>query len=188
MGKKLSEMTLEELWQLFPIILSAHRDEWTQWYEDEKAVLLPLLPENSVINHIGSTAIKNIWAKPIIDIMIELPDSAALHDVKNTLSSNGYIYMSADETRISLNKGYTENGFAERVFHIHLRIYGDNDEIIFRDYLNANPDIAEKYERLKLELWKKYEHDRDGYTEAKTGFVLSIVEEAKKDERHELGL
>ena len=68
---------------------------------------------------------------------------------------------------MSFNKGYTEEGFAEKVFHLHLRYFGDNDELYFRDYLNERPDIAEKYEQLKLSLWKKYEHDRDGYTEAR---------------------
>ncbi len=79
--------------------------------------------------------------------------------------------MSEDENRISLNKGYTENGFAERVFHIHLRYEGDNAEIHFRDYLNSHPETAREYENLKLGLWKKYEHNRDRYTEEKTDFV-----------------
>ena len=112
-----------------------------------------------------------IWAKPIIDILIEVPDQGLLLETKNILVSNGYICMNESENRISLNKGYTEDGFDERVFHIHVRLAGDNDEIAFRDYLNAHPDVAKEYEKLKLSLWKKYEHDRDGYTEAKTEFV-----------------
>ena len=87
------------------------------------------------------------------------------------LEKNGYLIMSQSPTRISLNKGYTEAGFAERVFHIHLRTYGDCDEIYFRDYLNTHADIAKQYEALKLDLWKRYEHDRDGYTAAKTDFI-----------------
>lgn len=62
--------------------------------------------------------------------------------------------MCQDETRISLNKGYTENGFAERVFYIHLRIAGDNVEIAFRDLLNSDEELARQYEELKLSLWK----------------------------------
>ena len=56
MGKKLSEMTQEELWQLFPIFLTGHRDEWKLWYEEEKELLCSLLPDDIIINHIGSTA------------------------------------------------------------------------------------------------------------------------------------
>ena len=75
--------------------------------------------------------------------------------------------MATNTDRISLNKGYTEKGFANQVYHIHLRYIGDNDELYFRDYLSENPQIAKEYEALKLELWKRYEHNRDAYTDAK---------------------
>ena len=65
------------------------------------------------------------------------------------------------------NKGYTDKGFAEKVFHLHLRYFGDNDELYFRDYMNSYPIFAHKYEILKCSLWKKYQHNRDAYTEAK---------------------
>ena len=88
--------------------------------------------------------------------------------------------MNQYENRISFNKGYTSDGYAEKVFHLHLRVKGDNDEIYFRDYLNGHPDIAKEYEQLKLSLWNKFEHDRDGYTDAKTGFVKFYTLKAKK--------
>jgi GrpB-like predicted nucleotidyltransferase (UPF0157 family) len=71
-------------------------------------------------------------------------------------------------------------GFAEKVFHLHLRYYGDNDEVYFRDYLNEHAEIAKLYEEMKLNLWKQYEHDRDGYTEAKREFVKKYTEIAKQ--------
>ncbi|HEL1145044.1 TPA: GrpB family protein, partial [Streptococcus equi subsp. zooepidemicus] len=83
------------------------------------------------------------------------------------------------ETRIILNKGYTEHGFAEKVFHLHIRIVGDNDELYFRDYLNEHKEIGKEYEILKLSLWKEFEHDRDGYTEAKTDFIRKYTNLAK---------
>lgn len=95
------------------------------------------------------------------------------------LFSNGYICMSQSEDRISFNKGYTENGFSEKVFHLHLRYAGDNDELYFRDYLIEFPDIAKEYEKLKISLWKEYEHNRDAYTNAKTEFVKKYTEKAK---------
>lgn len=180
MGKKLSEMTLQELWQLFPIILTEHKEEWKQWYEEEKKLLCSVLPKDAVLSHIGSTAINGIWAKPIIDILIELPTYADIDNASNILVNNGYICMNKSENRISLNKGYTETGFAERVFHIHLRICGDNAEIAFRDLLNSRPDLAKEYERLKLSLWKEFEHDRDGYTQAKTEFIERCGKECLK--------
>lgn len=79
--------------------------------------------------------------------------------------------MSADSGRRAFNKGYTPEGFAERVFHIHLRPAGDHDELYFRDWLCADVRTTKEYERLKLDLWQKYEYDRDGYTEGKGEFV-----------------
>ena len=58
--------------------------------------------------------------------------------------------MSQSENGLSFNKGYTGNGYAERVFHLHLRYVGDNNELYFRDYLIEQPDVAKEYEELKL--------------------------------------
>ena len=180
MGKPLSEMTLEELWQLFPIILEAPDPCWQQWYAEEAELLQRLLPQDARIHHIGSTAIHGIWAKPIVDILVEMPNANDLEAAGAKLSQRGYRCMSRSDARRSYNKGYTENGFAERVFHLHLRVAGDHDELYFRDYLNNHPAIAKEYEQLKLSLWKEYEHDRDGYTAAKAAFVARHTQAAKQ--------
>lgn len=177
MTKKLSEMTLEELWHLFPIFLTEHKDYWEKWYQEEQDLLKTFLPLDIQITHIGSTAINGIWAKPIIDILIEIPQNADIYKIKDLLVTHEYICMSEEKKRISFNKGYTENGFAERVFHVHVRYTGDNDEIKFRDYLNMHPNKAKEYETLKLQLWKKFEYNRDGYTNAKTDFIKKILSE-----------
>ena len=179
MGKKLSEMSIEELWQLFPIFLTEHKDCWESWYMEEARELKEILPQDTKISHIGSTAVSSIWAKPIIDILVEVSGECDLPDVKDLLVNNGYICMNQKSNRISFNKGYTENGFAERVFHLHLRYTGDNDELYFRDYLIEYPKVADEYEQMKLKLWKEYEHDRDGYTGAKADFVNKHTSEAK---------
>ena len=163
MGKDLSEMTQEELWKLFPIFLVAHDDRWKDSFNEIQKTLTGLLTDQLVvrISHIGSTAIQRIWAKNIVDVMVEIHRSAA--------------------KRIALNKGYTSNGFAGKVYHIHLRYAGDNDELYFRDYLNEHPIVAKEYETLKLQLWKQYEHNRDAYTDAKTNFISKWTAEARKE-------
>ncbi len=180
MPKKLSEMTLEELWQLFPIFLTEPNSAWKTWFSEEKEYLLKILPGNKVfsVHHVGSTAIKGIWAKPIIDILLETNDDNLL---KEEIKKAGYILMSETENRLSFNKGYTEYGFAERVFHLHVRRKGDNAELYFRDYLNAHPDKAKEYENLKLSLWKKYEHNRDEYTNQKSEMVTALTNLAKQE-------
>ena len=180
MKKNLSEMSLEELWQLFPIILTRHQACWKEWYIDEESRLKKVLPQLERISHIGSTAIASIWAKPIVDILVEIPKQSDLHSYQDLVVRSGYICMSQDENGLSFNKGYTEQGFAERVFHLHLRYAGDNNELYFRDYLNEFPDVAKEYERLKRSLWEKYEHNRDAYTNAKAEFVNKYTEQAKR--------
>lgn len=178
--KALAEMTLEELWELFPIVLSKHQPQWKEWAVEESAHLSTLLSEYSpVINHIGSTAIPEIMAKPIVDILVELPSEAELSRVRSLMEQDGYICMSVSDSRMSFNKGYTPDGYAERVYHIHLRRSGDNDEIRFRDYLITHADAAREYEKLKCSLLSEYRNNRDGYTAAKTEFVRRITELAK---------
>ena len=182
MSPSLEEMSLEELWQLFPIFLREHQDEWKDWYAEERLRLLSFLPANQLvrISHIGSTSLETIWAKPIVDILLEIPKETDMAVMRNLLLQNGYLLMSESQGRMSFNKGYTPSGFAERVFHLHLRYEGDHDELYFRDYLQEHPAVAKDYEKLKLSLWKQYEHNRDAYTEAKTDFIKNYTEKAKK--------
>ncbi|HPG92335.1 MAG TPA: GrpB family protein [Clostridia bacterium] len=182
MNKKLSEMTNEELWQLFPIMLAEHNPCWGKWYEDESEFLLDLLSGYGLerISHIGSTAVSTIWAKPIVDILAEISFDADWGKIESLLTDGGYLTMSKEDTKTSLNKGYTEKGFSEKVFHLHLRQRGDNDELYFRDYLINNLKIAKEYEQLKLKLWKKFEHNRNAYTESKTEFIKKYTKKAKE--------
>ena len=183
MEKELSEMTLEELWERFPIFLAAHDDRWKDSFCKIEKTLTGRLSDYPVerISHIGSTAIQDIWAKNIVDVLVEISQSVDMKDVARILEQNGFTVMSFEANRISLNQGYTENGFADKVYHIHLRYAGDNDELYFRDYLNEHPIVAKEYETLKLRLWKQYEHNRDAYTDAKTDFISKWTTEARKE-------
>ncbi len=169
-------MTLEELWELFPIVLTPHNPQWSVWAEEEMRLLSSLLVKyHPIISHIGSTAIPDIQAKPIVDILVEVSPGIEWLPIIEILERNGYICMSESGSRISFNKGYTPSGYADKVFHVHVHRTGDNDEILFRDYLIAHSESAKEYETLKLSLLPEYRNNRDGYTEAKTEFVKKIV-------------
>ncbi len=182
MRKKLSEMTLEELWKLFPIFLTEYQSEWNDFYFETETILKEALHDHKIIriSHIGSTAIKGIWAKPIVDILVEIARDGDMQAVAKQIEKCGFLRMSEEKGRISFNKGYTESGFAEKVYHLHLRYAGDNDELYFRDYLKDHPGIAREYEQLKLNLWRQYEHNRDAYTEAKTKFIKTYTAKARR--------
>lgn len=182
MGKKLSEMTLEELWELFPITLVEHKEYWKDYYCEMEEYLSCKLAECKIVrmSHVGSTAIDNIWAKDIVDILVEISGSENIDNVAKVIEKAGFIKMSSSNSRYSFNWGYTEEGFADKIYHLHLRYERDNDELYFRDYMQENPLLAREYEVLKLRIWKQYEHDRDGYTAAKSEFVKKYTDEAKK--------
>ncbi|MEG1924032.1 MAG: GrpB family protein [Clostridia bacterium] len=180
-NKDLCDMSLIEMWALFPISLTEHNANWKNWFNEEYERLLQILPLAPTlrVSHIGSTAVATIMAKPIVDIMVEIDKSCNIKDIKMLLENNGYGSMSECDDRISLQKGYTKNGFVERVFHLHLRFFGDNDELYFRDYLLDNPKVAQEYETIKLELLKQYKYNTDAYTNAKTDFIGKITRIAK---------
>lgn len=177
----LAEMTLEELWELFPVSLVEPSGAWAQQYQKIEVALTEALEDASGfrVNHIGSTAIEGIKAKDIVDILVEVDATESLPAVAESLEALGFMKMSEEPTRISMNLGYTLDGYAEEVFHVHLRYRGDNDELYFRDFLNEHPDVAREYEALKVDLCARYDHDRDAYTDAKADFVRTWSEAAR---------
>lgn len=183
--KKLEDMTLEELWELFPIILKEHNRDYLKWYEEEKRNLTELFVDFDIqrINHIGSTSVEGLIAKPIVDILLEFPDGYDMEDASARLQKAGWILMIEDKERhtLDLNKGYTPEGFAEKVYHLHVRAIGDWDELYFRDYLREYLEVAREYEALKLSLKEKYEHDRDAYTDEKSEFVQKYSQKARQE-------
>ena len=176
----LSDMSLSELWRLFPIELVPHNDNWSAWYREEESLVRDALKDTDArIYHIGSTAVDGIFAKPVIDILVSVGQAYQPATLIPPLSYAGYRCMSQSPLRISFNKGYTVHGYAPKVYHLHLRHHGDIDEIYFRDYLNDNRDIALSYQSLKIALADKFKYDRDAYTNAKSAFVAKYTLIAK---------
>ena len=179
-------MSLKELWELFPIILKEHNPQYKEWYKIGERQLSNCINNEYIkrINHIGSSAVEGLLSKPTVDILLEVGNNCHSVTLIESLKANGWILMSSEyepDLRLVFNKGYTPDGFAEKTYHLHVRYMGDWDELYFRDYLIDHPDVAVQYGNLKLKLWKEYEHNRDGYTEAKTEFIKRYTEKAKSE-------
>lgn len=181
--RRLQDMTLDELWQLFPIILREHDSRWSQWFAVEASTIAEALgPAVARVSHIGSTAVPGLLAKPTVDILLEVWGDANACAVVDALAGIGWLRMSGSDDeplKVGLNKGYTPQGFAERVFHLHVRRPGDPGELYFRDYLCEHPDACEAYASLKRDLAQRYERDRDAYTRAKGEFVVETTARAR---------
>ena len=102
MGKELSEMTLEELWELFPIILKEHNTDYTNWYAIEKQRLLNCIDKKDIIriNHIGSSAVEGLISKPTVDILLEIDNESNLEQLTNTLLQDSWILMSSKKIHV----------------------------------------------------------------------------------------
>ena len=177
--------TDEELAKLFPIILSEYNPVWPQWYAEEKERLIQLIGASNIkrIAHVGSTAVPGLIAKPTVDILLEIAEDIDIEKLIASLPRDEYTCLRQQTIptldRILFYKGYTSAGFAERVFHIHVRNLGDWDEPYFRDYLVARPEAADAYAKLKRGLKAQFEYDRDGYTNAKGEFVKAVTQRAR---------
>ena len=183
-AKSLIEMSNDELWTLFPIVIKDYNPDYPLWYDEEKSALINSIGNRNIvqINHIGSTAIPELRSKPTVDILLEITNDCDVSTLIHTLEQNGYIHIEQPNKpapHLMFMKGYTTEGFAKKVFHLHVRYNGDWDELYFRDYLRLHRNIAEQYGNLKTELQSQFEHDRDGYTHAKTDFIRQYTKLAR---------
>lgn len=188
MKKSLDEMTNEELGKLFPVILTDYKPGWKKSFIKEKKVVEHSIGLRDIIriSHIGSTAVPGSISKPTVDILVEITDDADIAKIISNMQLAGYRYLEQPKKpppHMMFIKGYTEEGFKGQVFHVHVRYGGDWDELYFRDYLLARPEITAEYGRLKMKLKQRYEYDRDAYTDAKTDFIqrISNLARAEKD-------
>lgn len=157
------------------IEVAEHNQKWKQKYTDEinslkqKALLSTLEYE-----HIGSTAIPKIKAKPIIDIIAGTRSFPPEKDIIKELEESGYTYMQEMSVpdRLYFIKRGTEN------FNLHVMAFKGsvwNDDILFRDYMIRHPKEAQKYSDLKEEILKSGVEDLLEYSKRKAGFVLEIM-------------
>ncbi|MDD4296373.1 MAG: GrpB family protein [Ruminiclostridium sp.] len=172
--------------RIYPIILSEYNPAWPEWFAEEKVKLERLIGTENIarINHFGSTSVPGLAAKPTVDILLEIQETADIDKLIASLPQPEYICLNPPDMptpppHLMFLKGYLPTGFAEKVYHIHVRYLDDWDELYFRNYLIAHPETAAEYAILKTKLHKGFEHNRDGYTNAKTAFIREVTEKAR---------
>lgn len=162
--------------------------EWPKMFRAEKERLRKWLPKKLIgrIEHIGSTAIPGMPAKPIIDMLVEVFSLAdAKRQIVPILEAKGYDYFWRPS--FGNDRGPFYVWFIKwdedrcRTHHIHMvePDFGHWQRLLFRDYLIKKPALAEEYAQLKRELAERYKDDRISYTEAKTDWILAVNEQAK---------
>ena len=146
-------------------------------YEDEHVKLSSILKGYFVsIEHVGSTAISGIVAKPIIDIAVGINDTKDFNLITSILEKNGYTYL-ANRGEIS-RRIFVKTSNDVRTHHIHVEEYGKQNwvnHIKFRDKLIASVNFRKEYEELKIHLSKKYASNREQYTLEKAEFIQKVL-------------
>jgi GrpB-like predicted nucleotidyltransferase (UPF0157 family) len=155
--------------------LEPHTEQWHQLFAEEKARLHQAVGDCVIaIEHVGSTSICGIAAKPIIDIAVSLEKIADGERCVEPLENIGYEYRG-------------EHGIAGRCYFVkgeprthHLHLVESNSgfwasHLLFRDYLREHPKTGKEYEMLKKELAEKYPENRNAYLEGKTVFIENVL-------------
>ena len=164
----------------FPVIIVDYNSQWPILYEKESELIQSILGYRIIqIDHIGSTAVPRLSAKPIIDILASMESQEIADNSLPLLAEIGYtdITLEPQEPDWYYCLGKRQN---EQVYHLHLVKHGSDHwekHIVFRDILRQNPDIAKEYLELKKELASKFREDRIAYTDAKVEFIERALEE-----------
>ena len=156
-----------------------------QFAAEARAIAAALRPLEPRLEHFGSTAVPDLPAKPIIDLLIILDDLPAWPQLIAPLAGLGYVYWAGNPRpdRMFFVKGMPPYG-PRRSHHAHVRISADTTaELAFRDWLRAHPAEATQYAKLKRELVERFGSDREAYTAAKSGFIQEILAKAANDGR-----
>lgn len=167
--------------------LTDYDNNYTNIFLEEKKNLEKILKGKYIrIEHVGSTAIKNIKSKPIIDILVTCKDLVEFQKfVKENIESETYTVKEMNERAEDFLIRKEEDGKVKAFIHVVPEDSVITQEyILFRDYLNKYPKEAKHYEELKIELLKKYKDERPKYTEGKHEYIRSIIEKAKNEEKN----
>ncbi|TCZ78859.1 GrpB family protein [Paenibacillus albiflavus] len=164
------------------IVVVDHDPNWKNEYLKEERAIKEILQEELVNSfHIGSTSVRDLKAKPIIDILLAVHNIDVLDRYYAQFESLGYEGMGEFGIK---GRRYFRKGGDNRTHQIHAFQYDNIQEIerhlSFRDYLRQNPEISKQYGELKSRLAVQYPTDIDSYGDGKDEFVKKIEEEALK--------
>jgi GrpB-like predicted nucleotidyltransferase (UPF0157 family) len=154
-----------------------HNPQWRDAFAAEAKHVAAALGENVVaIHHIGSTAIPNIYAKPVIDLLVEVRDITEVDGQRAAMESLGYEVLG--EYGIPGRRYFRkDNQAGVRTHHIHAFAAGSAEvvrHLAFRDYMIAHPGEAQRYSELKRKLAAEHPQSMDGYMDGKDDFIKAI--------------
>ena len=165
------------------IIIEDYNPNWKTLFESERLLLVEAIKEEDVeIEHIGSTSVDGLGAKPIIDIMIGLKDFSTANNHISSFESLGYHYISKYEEVMPYRRFFTKALNGKRTHHIHMVQLGTefwSRHLSFRDHLRTDKMDRDNYFELKKDLSKREWESGNEYAGAKSEFIKGIENKIK---------
>jgi GrpB-like predicted nucleotidyltransferase (UPF0157 family) len=168
-----------------PILVVEYDPQWPILFEQEKETILAALGSSLLmVEHIGSTSVPGLAAKPVIDMGVGVRSLAAAAALMPAIERLGYAYEPAFEQLVPERRFFWKGTPIVHTYHLHL---AERDHPVllrplrFRDYLRRHPDLAESYGRLKKELAKRCDQDIEAYVNGKTAFIEQVMSEIEKE-------
>lgn len=165
-----------------PIVVCDYDPGWPQRYAALRQPVADVLGDLAVgIEHVGSTSVPGLAAKPTIDIVIRLRAARDLPAAIRRLARLGYVHE-GDFGVIGREAFATPAGYGPHDHHLYVCAPdwgGYDDQVVFRDYLRAHADVAAAYAQLKRSLAIEHRNDRQAYTAGKAGFVSAVLKQAR---------
>jgi GrpB-like predicted nucleotidyltransferase (UPF0157 family) len=163
--------------------LNEYNAKWEDQFDNERNRIIDAIgDEIAGIEHIGSTSVKGLKAKPIIDIMAGIENISSTSALISPLSEIEFEYVPKPE--LIFRRFFRKGLWGIGTCHLHIcEIHSTEwvEKILFRDYLRKFPGAAQEYALLKSELAAKYKYDRPAYTKQKEPFIKNIIEKAKRE-------
>jgi GrpB-like predicted nucleotidyltransferase (UPF0157 family) len=168
-----------------PIEIVPYDPAWPARFESEKSLLLNIFRSVSVhAEHVGSTAVPGLGAKPVIDILLGVADLADVEARIPELAAAGYEYIQRYEAEFPERRLFAKPHQRPRAYHLHAVERWTafwRRQLLFRNFLRRRPEVALDYCELKKRLAAEYSADRDGYAWAKTAFIEAVLEHAGRE-------
>ena len=164
------------------VTVVAYHPEWPQLFAQEQAILSAAINiDGAVIEHIGSTSVVGLAAKPVIDVMVGLPDFALADGLVPNIVALGYAYLAEYNAIMPFRRFFTKRPNGINTHNLHMVETGCafwEAQLLFRDYLRCHPEAVQAYAAHKQELAAREWQDVNEYAYAKTEFIEAMKRQA----------
>jgi GrpB-like predicted nucleotidyltransferase (UPF0157 family) len=167
------------------IVIADYNPEWPALYEEERGRILHAIGNHVAgIEHVGSTSVPGLAAKPIVDILVGLHSESLLDSVVQPMQALGHTYVPEYEDEMPYRRlFYKKPPTYPQAYNVHVVSLGHEfwvRHLLFRDYVRAHPEVARRYEELKRQLAPQFIAVND-YATAKTDFIRSVEAQAIRE-------